>query len=157
MPLLIRDASNRDLEEMTALLTSLGLPTSDVSEHSAEFVIAEDGGVIVASAGTEVYGTCALLRSVAVRPDYQGQGVARRLVQRLLDRARRNGVRQVYLLTTTAASYFQHLGFAPVSREQVDQGVQASQEFRELCCDSAVAMMRTLTQSGKGGDTHEER
>ncbi len=156
MSLLIRVASDQDLSGIASLLTSFGLPTSGVADHLRDFLVAEDAGDIVASAGTEVYGSCVLLRSVAVRHDYQGQGVARQLVQRLLDRARRNGVRHVYLLTTTAASYFQHLGFVPLPRDQVDRVVQASLEFRELCSDTAIAMTQTLgSQRGEEGGTHD--
>ncbi len=156
MSLLIRVASDRDLPAIAGLLASFDLPTSGVSDHLGEFLVAEDAGAIVASAGSEVYGSYALLRSVAVRRDYQGQGVARQLVERLLDRARQNGVHQVYLLTATAASYFQRMGFAPVPRDQVDRAVQASLEFRELCCETAVAMTQALSpQRAKEEGMHD--
>ncbi len=57
----------------------------------------------------------------------------------------------MYLLTTTAASYFQRLGFAPFPRDQVDGAVQASFEFRELCCATAVAMVQTLIAGAPRG------
>ncbi len=146
MPLLIRAATGRDLPSIESLLASFALPTSGVADHLSEFLIAEDSGVIVASAATEIYGAHALLRSVAVRRDYQGRGVGRQLVQQLLEQTRQNGVHRMYLLTTTAASCFQRLGFAPVPRDQVDGAVQASLEFRELCCATAVAMVQTLNR-----------
>ncbi len=74
MPLLIRAATGRDLPAIASLLASFALPTSGVADHLSEFLIAEDAGVIVASAAIEVYLSCALLRSVAVRRDYQGRG-----------------------------------------------------------------------------------
>jgi len=150
----IRAASHRDLKGIVSLLTAFGLPTIGITEHLMEFLVADDAGEVVASAGTEVYGASALLRSVAVRRDYQGRGVARQLVGKVLDRVRIDGVRQVYLLTTTAASYFERLGFVRIPREQVDCAVQASLEFRELCCDTAIAMLLTIgSQRAKEGRT----
>ncbi len=154
MSLLIRVASNQDLRGIVSLLTSFGLPAAGVADNLTDFLVAEDAGDIVASAGTEAYGSCVLLRSVAVRHVYQGRGVAHELVQQLLDRARRNGVHRAYLLTTTAASYFQRLGFVPLPRDQVDHAVQASLEFRELCSDTAIAMTQTLRAKTRGGGNH---
>ncbi len=156
MSLLIRVASDQDLSGIVSLLTSFGLPTAGVAMNLTNFLVAEDAGDIVASAGTEAYGPCVLLRSVAVRHDYQGRGVAHELVQRLLERARQSGVRHAYLLTTTATSYFHRLGFAALPRDQVDRAVQASLEFRGLCCDTAIAMIQTLGSQHRGeGDTHD--
>jgi amino-acid N-acetyltransferase len=144
MPWLIRSASNRDLAAITDLLASFGLPTAGVADHLTEFLVSEDAGVVVASAGMEVYGSCGLLRSVAVRRTHQGQGLARDLVQTMVTRARQNGIRRVYLLTETAAPYFQRLGFVSLPRDQVDSAVLASVEFQELCCETAVAMTQEI-------------
>lgn len=142
--MLIRPASNRDLKAITHLLASFGLPTVGISNHVTDFLVAEDGGAIIASAGLEVYGSHALLRSVAVQGAYQGRGVARDLVQTLLERAREKRIQRLYLLTETATDYFQRLGFVPLPRDKVDPAVRASEEFQGLCCDTAVAMMQVI-------------
>ncbi len=142
--MLIRTAGAADLAAIERLLASFQLPSAGVSDHLHQFLVAEDTGEIVASAGVEIYGSCALLRSVAVRHDYQKQGLGRQLVRRLLDRAHQNGVRHVYLLTTTASAYFQRLGFAPIPKDAVAIVVQASLEFQGACCESATAMRRSL-------------
>lgn len=149
--MLIRDAVPADLAAIESLLQSHRLTAAGVGDHVDAFVVAEDGGGIVASAGLEIYGTAALLRSVAVRPDHQGRGLARTLVDRLFDRARRDRVRSLYLLTTTAAPYFQRFGFAPISRDEVAAPVRASREFTDEQCAGAQAMRVILGEPARGG------
>jgi amino-acid N-acetyltransferase len=53
----------------------------------------------------------------------------------------------VYLLTTTAESYFPKFGFVQTTREVVPTAVQQSVEFRSACPASAVVMRKTLNES----------
>lgn len=144
MAVRIRVAQRDDLPAVGALLKSFDLTAAGVEEHVHEFLVAEDTGEIVASSGLEVYGSGALLRSVAVHPDYRNRGLAKGLVTQLLDRARRAGVRDVYLLTTTAEAYFRRMGFATVARTDVDDAVRQSAEFGDSLCAGAVAMRLRL-------------
>jgi amino-acid N-acetyltransferase len=109
-----------------------------------DFEVAEDGGRIVGTAGLEPYGRVALLRSVTVDPQYQGRGVARELVERRLKQAATAGIRNVYLLTTTAAEYFRKFGFEAISREEISPDVLVSEQFGEGSCDTAQAMRLDL-------------
>jgi len=140
----VRPATAHDVSAVETLLACFDLPTAGVADHIADFVVAEDGGTIVASAGIELYGTSALLRSVAVKPAYRGQGLARVLVEHLLVRARRTGVRTIFLLTSTAPDYFARLGFAAIPDVDVDPGVRASKEFDSCCCAGAQTMRLAL-------------
>ncbi|HEU4798595.1 MAG TPA: arsenic resistance N-acetyltransferase ArsN2 [bacterium] len=129
---------------MERLLTAAGLPIASVGRQLPEFEVAEDGGRIVGTAGLEPYGRVALLRSLAVEPEYRGRGVAHELVERTLQHAAAAGIRSVYLLTTTAADYFRKFGFEAITREEVSPDVLVSEEFGEGCCDTAQAMRLTL-------------
>jgi N-acetylglutamate synthase-like GNAT family acetyltransferase len=60
-------------------------------------------------------GDVGLLRSLAVRHDCRKAGLARVLVEEA--RRRYRGIRSLYLLTTTAADFFAHIGFAIIPRE----------------------------------------
>ena len=62
------------------------------------------------------------------------------MVGLLLHEARRRGIAQLFLLTTTAADYFPRFGFTRMPREQVPQALQASAEFNGACPTSAVFM-----------------
>ena len=53
------------------------------------------------------------------------------------------GAKALYLLTTTAESYFPSFGFAPTSREAVPEDVRATAEFQGACPASAAVMVRT--------------
>jgi amino-acid N-acetyltransferase len=108
------------------------------------FWVAEHDGRVVGVAGMELYGDGGLLRSVAVTPGWRGSGIGRVLIDRVLEAGRAAGVRDVYLLTTTAEHYFPRLGFACISREQVPGVVRASVEFTSACPSSAVVMQKTL-------------
>lgn len=101
----------------------------------------------VGAAGLEVYGDAALLRSAVVDASRRGGGLGNGLVSALLAHAGSRGVREIYLLTTTAEDYFPRFGFTRVGREAVSPAVRASEEFRGACPDSAVAMRKVLAQA----------
>jgi amino-acid N-acetyltransferase len=107
-------------------------------------VLALDADQVVGSGALELYGDAALLRSVAVAPEQRGQGLGQQLTQAALDLARQHGVRQVYLLTETAADFFPRFGFRPIARADVTPAVQRSVEFTSACPQSALVMGASL-------------
>jgi amino-acid N-acetyltransferase len=140
----LRAASAADYEQVLGLLRAADLPTAGLQRSLPDFLVAHDGDRVIAVIGLEVYGEAALLRSAVVDTSRRGTGLGRDLVSRLLEHARRRGVREVYLLTTTAERYFPRFGFTRVARDAVAPEVQASEEFRGACPDSAVAMRKAL-------------
>ena len=129
-----------ELPDLLALLERSGLPRDGVSDHLATALVARNQGALVGSVALELYGTSALLRSVAVDDRLRRQGVGRQLVQTALDVACQRGVEQVYLLTETAPDFFSHLGFQPIERAMVPLAVQQSVEFTSACPASAQVM-----------------
>jgi len=81
-----------------------------------------------------------LIRSIAVLPDYRRHGLGRRIVRQLLDRLSARGLREFYLLTTTAENYFRKRGFKPIERDEVHPQLLASPQFQDACPTSAVCM-----------------
>lgn len=140
MAIVIRSARESDLTAIERLLQRVGLITTGVAGHLRGFQVAEEGGEIVGTAGLEVYGRSALLRSVAVDPAYRDRRIARDLVTRLLNHAAAIPVDEVFLLTTGAADYFRRHGFEPVARDAVPSEVAASAEFGDAACATAQAM-----------------
>lgn len=138
----IRNATNSDFPAVEQLLLSSRLPIEGVKENFSSFVVAEDAGTIAGAIGLERYGSAALLRSAVVSPANRGAGVGRQLVESLLQRAREDGIDEVYLLTTTAEKYFPRFGFARTTRAAVPETVKESAEFRGACPDTAVVMRR---------------
>jgi amino-acid N-acetyltransferase len=143
----LRRAVQRDHEAVATLLRDSDLPVDGVSEWLGQFWVAEHQGRVVGVAGMERYGDSGLLRSVAVTQEWRGTGVGRTLVDRVLDEGQAAGVRDVYLLTTTAEHYFPRLGFTCIGRDQVPEPVQGSIEFTCACPASAVVMRKALPTS----------
>jgi arsenate reductase len=141
----VEPARAGDLDAVERLLRDAELPTAGVSGcFPGGYAVVREDAEIVAVAGLEVYGTAALLRAVAVAPSHRDRGLARRLVEDRLRVARERGLPRVYLLTTTAGSYFRRLGFEDVARAQAPDELRASPEFAALCPASAVCLARRL-------------
>lgn len=133
----LRQAQAADWPAVEALLRANGLPLQGAREHLSTFVLAQAGGETVGCAGVEPRGEVALLRSVAVSPGLQRQGIGRQMVALLVQEARRRGFVQMVLLTTTARRFFEDLGFALADRAQAPAALQQSAEFQGLCPASA--------------------
>jgi amino-acid N-acetyltransferase len=136
----ITPATAADLEPIKALLEANGLPTAGVEEHWKTFIIARDGDKMVACGGAEAYQVAALLRSIAVLPDYRSHGIGRRIVRQLLDRLASRGLREFYLLTTTAEEYFRKRGFKTIDRDEVHPQLLSSREMQDACPATATCM-----------------
>ena len=141
----LRAATPGDLTEIERLLTASGLPLDGVREALPGFVVAEVGGRLVGVAGLEVCCDNALLRSVAVLPEWRSRGLGRALVTRVVSDAETRGLRALYLLTTTAERYFPSFGFERCAREDVPAALRATAEFQGACPASAVVMRRSAS------------
>lgn len=141
----LRPARAADLPAVLALLRQDGLPMDGVEEWFGDFIVADDGGIVVAAAGLERYGDAALLRSVVVAASRRGRGLGSEVVDHVLRAAARHGIRLVFLLTGTAEDFFTRHGFARVPRDEVPAAVRESVEFRDACPASATVMRRALT------------
>lgn len=140
----IRRAAASDRERIEALLVASELPVTGVAEAIDHFVVAESGGALVGVAGLEVHGGDGVLRSVAVDEAFRGRGLGRWLAERIIEDAKGAGLRDLYLLTTTAEGWFPRLGFRRIARDHASAAVQRSIEFREACPASAAAMVLDL-------------
>ena len=136
----ITPAKEADLDAIRSLLTASDLPVAGVEDHWKTFLIARDGDKVVGCGGAEAYQFAALIRSVAVAPEYRSHGIGRKLVRQLLDRLASRGLREFYLLTTTAEEYFRKRGFKPIDRDEVHPQLLGSREFQGACPDTAVCM-----------------
>ena len=145
MAVTIRDSSGRDRAEILALLSSGGLPVRDVDSSGAlRFLVAEMDSEVVGCIGREVHGPHALLRSFAVAAGLRNGGVGSTLFREAESRCRAEGVREAYLLTTTAESFFVRRGFARLDRKLAPEAIQATSEFTSTCPVSAAFMVKHL-------------
>lgn len=142
--LVIEAAAAQDLPALLELLEIVHLPQDGFADHMAHALVVRGGDAVLGSAALEVYGAAALLRSVAVHPLVQGQGLGVKLVDAALDLAARQQIQRVYLLTETAADFFPKFGFTPITREDVDAAVKQSVEFTSACPQSAAVMVKKM-------------
>ena len=140
----IEPARRSDLEAIHDLLLLNHLPLDDFDRHGDSALVARQDGRIVGAAALEEYGDGGLLRSVVVAAEHRGTGLGQRLVDAVMQLARSKHLPAVYLLTTTAATYFPRMGFVPISRDRVPAGVQQSVEFVSACPASAAVLMKRL-------------
>lgn len=145
-PFSLRQAQPTDWPAIEALLRANRLPLEGAREHLSTFVVAEAGREVVGCAGVEPRGDVALLRSVAVAPGLQRQGIGRQMVALVLEEARRRNFKTVALLTTTARDYFQRFGFQPADRARAPMALQQSAEFQGACPASADFMLLSFAQ-----------
>ena len=143
----VRAATRADYPAVRELLEGASLPIAGVPLELTDFLVADNGERIVGAIGLERYGEAALLRSAVVDPAARGGGIGNALVQRLLDEGRDHGIREIYLLTTTAEHYFPRFGFVGIAQDKVPTAVQTSIEFREACPASAVVMRKVLEKA----------
>lgn len=142
--LTFRAATAADAQGIRDLLQRSDLPTSDLSAGRPQFVIAERAGRMIGIGALERFGTAALLRSVAIEPQWRGSGVGRLIIAELEQRARAAGIDELILLTLTARDFFARLGYGSKLRGEVPAAVLGSAEFRSLCPASAHCMAKSL-------------
>ena len=140
----IRPATATDLSAVETLLRQNDLPVVGVQPIIEDFLVAESGNDVVGVVGMEYCCNYGLLRSTAVDREWRSRGIARQLVERIIAQAEARGINALYLLTTTAESYFPSFGFTKTTRDTVPAEVQATDEFRGACPASATVMSRML-------------
>ncbi len=145
-PVLIRCADRSDLNGIEKLLTESDLPTAGVAGSLDHFIVATDRDALIGAVGLEVFGDTALLRSAVVDRGVRSTGLGTSLVLRVIALASEIGVRDLYLLTTTAENYFPRFGFVRTTRDAVPEGIKNSAEFQGACPASAIVMVAAMEQ-----------
>jgi len=127
------------------VLQLCGLPIDDLNDlfHAKFFGISVDGS-LVAVVGLELYGGVGLLRSLAVLPEFRNAHLGNDLVYHVESFAKQHRMERLYLLTTTAETYFHRLGYAPAAREGAPLAIRATSQFSGLCPASASFLMKQL-------------
>ena len=131
---------------LNTLLLAADLSPEDITPEMLEhFLVAHLNKAVVGCAGLEVLGEAGLLRSVAVDEAHRGTGLGKELVAAIEEHARKQGVSELYLLTTTAEAFFAGLGYRKLAREAAPADIAGTAQFAELCPSSSSFMTKTLT------------
>ncbi len=130
---------------LAAALIEAGLPADDVMEPNRTFyTYATLDGERVGYGGFERHGNDVLIRSVVVLPAARSGGVGSGIVPLLLFRAFRADARQAYLLTSSAAPFFERLGFQAIDRDRAPASILSTRQAAALCPAGATLMTRKL-------------
>ncbi len=147
-PLMIRERPPHS--GVVALLEAEGLRVSDLTEaHLEHFFFTGTDRAPSALIGLEIYGDDGLLRSLVVSSTARTRGLGSALVRHAEQYAASRRVRTLYLLTTTAESYFEHRGYRCVDRARAPPSIQSTREFASLCPASSAFMIKRLNPTGE--------
>jgi len=134
-----------DMAGVRNLLERSGLhEPADEGDASAYFYLRNESGM-AACVALEVFGEDAILRALAVDPDWRGGGYGWILADTAVNEARHRGVRRIYLLTEYASDFFaaKH-GFRVVDHTTASPAVASSRTFQGSTGSKFVAMKLDL-------------
>lgn len=145
-----------DDADLVAALVAEHLPTDDLAEDGRLFFRFEDNGVLLGFGGLELAGDHALLRSIVVPPLARGQGAGKRITEQLMRKAADLGIAEAYLLTISAAPFFEAAGFQRIERHAAPPEVLATKQASSLCPSSAALLaQRVASPAPRSGSLSE--
>ncbi len=133
-----------DFATVFELLNEAELDDSDLKQPGIRLFQLVESGILCAVGGLETRDGQALLRSVAVKKEWQGRGLGKKLVAQIEKAAGQSGIRSLYLLTTTASGFFQSLGYRIIHRDDFAEPLKLTAQFAGLCPASAICMKKEL-------------
>lgn len=135
-------------DSIITLLKKEKLPVSDLlsSDSEVQFFIIKNSGSVDGAIGLEVFEKVGLLRSLVAAENQRGHGYGKELVNRLEGQAKIQSVKLLYLLTESAESFFESLGYKSIPRAEAPEPIQKSTQFTEMCPSSAVCMVKELRE-----------
>ncbi len=144
-PALVDAPINGAAPELRIALDQAGLPTDDITEPGRVFFAYSTlAGEQVGYGGFEQYGGDVLLRSIVVPEAQRSRGIGRGMVPLLMRRAFDAGGRRAWLLTTTAAVFFEKTGFKSADRAQAPEKILSSRQASALCPSTAALLVRSI-------------
>lgn len=132
--------------QVQQLLAACDLPTEDLllPVTSRRLFGCQADGRLAGLVGVEMHGPDALLRSLAVADSARGKALGAALLAYAEQFAVAHGVQTVYLLTTTAETFFAQRGYSLAKREAAPPAIAATQQFSGLCPATAAFMLKRL-------------
>ena len=140
----IYPASQNSFLKAIDLLKKNNLPTEDVTSGTQIFVM-ENGNEVIGTIAVEYDFNDALLRSLSVSKEKRNIGLGIALVNFIEDYVKKQGVQNMFLLTTTAANFFLKRGYKIIERSNVSNFIKQTSEYAAVCPASASVMKKILS------------
>ncbi|MNT57055.1 acetyltransferase [compost metagenome] len=128
--------------DLIAELEAASLPTDDLHEPGRRFYRFEDAAGLIGFGGLEQIGPNALIRSIVVIDARRGGGAGAAILSWLEKEAVEQKAAGLYLLTTSATTFFEQHGYSVVPRSSAPPAIAASRQFSGLCPASAAFMFK---------------
>ncbi len=125
----IRAAQSADVEAISQVLRSCGLPSSDIDPSSRLYSLAVLSEMVIGCACGEMHGETVIVQAAAVLDEYRGHHVATHLVRAILMRARASGCTRAAVLTAEHPAFFARFGFTLTALDEMQQKMKLSKEF----------------------------
>lgn len=136
-------ASQNAFSSAIRLLEKCSLPNSDINPGTQLFVM-EDRDMVAGTVAIEYDYNDALLRSLSVDEQYRNKGIGDELLSFIENYVKRQGVQNIYLLTTTAEKFFLKRRYEKMERSEVPQFIQSTSEYCSVCPSTATLMKKTI-------------
>jgi amino-acid N-acetyltransferase len=128
----VRPARTSDVKAIRELVDSYAAPGQMLSKETVtlyesvqEFLVAEKDGVVVGCGALHVlWEDLAEVRTVAVAQDFHKQGIGHLILNEIIDRARKVGVKRIFCLTFQT-EFFGSIGFKEIHGTPVEPDVYA--------------------------------
>ena len=138
----VKKVLKSNLKDVYSLLQSLNLPTDGIKDHLNNFYVIMDMDKIIGVGGVEIYSDAGLLRSIAINPQYQKKGLGRKIIEFLIDHAKKNKVKELFLLTETVPKLYEKFGFFHIKMDDMNNKIINSEEFNGSCPYTADLMKK---------------
>jgi amino-acid N-acetyltransferase len=151
---MIRKATIKDIKPIHSLLQQYGRkgellprPLSVLYDHVRDFSVyadAKDSSILGCCALQFCWDDLAEIRSLAVHPDYVGQRIGSKLVEKVLSEAKSFKIQKVFALTYRPG-FFERFGFDRIDRSELPIKIWADciMCIKFPDCDE-IAMMKEL-------------
>lgn len=145
-PVLIDTPIDGSDDALIQALQDADLPVDDLREPGRQFfAYATLAGERVGYGGFEHFGQQVLVRSLVALPHARHRGIGGGMLALLLRRAFDKGARDAWLLTTTAAPFFERAGFKCVERMTAPTAILSTRQAESLCPSTATLLTRSIT------------
>lgn len=126
------------------LLKDNELPYSDLENESVQLFSIQLDDQNIGIIGFEQYKKHGLLRSFVIEEQYRSKGLGAWILRDFEKMALDEGIKEFYLLTTTADKFFARNGYEIYKRNSVPISIANTIEFNNICPISAICMRKKL-------------
>lgn len=143
--LAVNKLDEEEREELKNLLSSNQLCYNDINDKGVHLFGVQLKDENIGFFGYELFENLALFRSMVVVPEARNKGYGVLVWHQAKEKLVAEGVKEVYLLTNTAAPFFSKQGFTEVARTSAPEPISTTTEFKEFCPADSVFMKINLS------------